>query len=158
MDVIENLTTEIRKMAIEEEQLRKEVQILKDELMIENFTLDTLKKDVECESLSNANTQKLLDSTKRHIESIKSISDTVRRSTLILFFLRKFIGKSDPTMIQQKERIAELQESYEKMLKHYEEGPTYRAILQEEKTERELNERIMEKRNQLMRLETEQEY
>lgn len=158
MDTFEDLASEVRKMALEKEELKSEIQNIKYDLLVEKYHLDTIKQDNQIYIKDNESNTILIESVNRHLQTTKLFAESLRKSTLMFNILKKFVEKSEPNHEKQNAKISQFEESYEKMLKSYEDNPTYRSILQQEVEEKNLNEKIMEKRNKLMRLETEKEY
>lgn len=72
--------------------------------------------------------------------------------------LRCYIERSEPTNELLSKRLEEYESNVEKMITKYELSPTYLAILEQDRADRELSNLITEKQNELMKLETQREY
>lgn len=156
--MIGKIISETKKLAIEESDSRSELQKLKTELFLEEQTMNLLSKDLE--NLSNQVTaleQSLQSSGSRKKLAI-TFRETFKTSFLLLSFMRKFIEKADPSMETQINKVQAIAQDHHANLRRYETHPIYQAILQEELNEKELSNLILEKRNELMRLSTKQEY
>lgn len=158
MEMIGKIISETKKLAVEESDSRSELMRYKNELYIEEQTVSLLSKDLE--NLGNQVTS--LEQAVRASDSLKNLAITFRQtfktSYLLLSFMRKFVEKADPSMEVQVARMNGMQQEYAAILKMYENHPHYQAILQEELNEKELSNLILEKRNQLMKLNTKQEF
>lgn len=158
MEVINRMVSETRRLSMEEDDSRSEVNHLKNELLLEEQNISLTKQDLENLCQQSTSLQQSLNSCTRHSDLVKTFRSVVKSSTLLLKFFVTFIEQAIPTTEQQLEKINYLQSEYCKMLQKYEDGPTYHAILQEEAKERELSKLIMDKKNEAMKLETEQEF
>lgn len=158
MEVISRIISETKVMAMKEEDLKKELRQLKSTLLMEEQNLASLSLNKENLRLESNNLQQNFNQLVSKTDLIKSFRELFKNSALLLSFMRKFIEKADPTKDQQLGKLSELNNNYVKMLKKYEEHPTYLQILLEEAAEKEMSNKITEKRNQLMKLETERDF
>lgn len=147
------LTQETKRLAIENNELEKDVTALMSQVTLEEMHLELVNKELEGSKRENSLLEALLEAAKDHDHTILMFGKTIRRSVLMLFFLRKYIERASPTSGEQQAKIAELKDNYEEMLKLYELSPTYKSILEAERYEQELEQLVVEKRTKTMQLE-----
>lgn len=153
MDVLNKSISETKKLLIDVEDRKKEVDWLASELAAEEQIVSMLKKELDCIRQQNANLQLSSGHYKSRAKLVRSFCDVLKSTTLRIAHLRKFVEKSEPTTEQQRLKKEHLKSTYKLMLEKYEESPLFQAILQEQSTEKDLAEKIVEKRNELMKLE-----
>lgn len=158
MDIIGKLVSECKTLAQTEEDLRNELFGLKGQLLIEEQNLALLRKDQEKLHIQSSNIKQSIESGQQQVEFLKSMRDSINKSSLIYSFLDKLIINAEPTDEQQENQYNVIQHEYIKLLKQYEESPEYLQILEAEAKDRELTQLINEKQNELMKLETEREF
>jgi len=158
MDVIRRLVSETKTLASKEEQLAGNLTELKRELFMEEQSLTILEKDLQNLVQQTSDIQSSIDEFHSHDTTLMSSIELIKRFSLIKFFLKSSVDKLEPNLKQQTEMLNKLQEDYAKMLSKYENSLSYQTILQEEAAERELSKLIIEKRNEIMRVETTQDH
>lgn len=149
---------EVEKLAMEEESIKCELNRNKTELYFRQDNLNKLKSDTQAISDKVTVLEQSYDETQHKIDCLKSILDATRTSSMHQSVLKKMIEKSQPTIENQTEKLHMFKESYSRMLSKYEESPIYYSILESEAEEKKLSELINDKRNEMMKLETQQEY
>lgn len=152
---MDHLISETRRMAIEVDELEKETIATQSELMMEKMNLDSADKSLSSCRKENELLKEILTSTKNNDTTISLFGKSIKSAVMMLFFLKKFIERTEPSKEQQEIKTNDLQAHYEEMLRRYETNSTYKAILEAEKYERELSELVVERQTTLMRLQTE---
>lgn len=158
MDVTGRLVTEAKRLALEEDDIKNEILQLKTELTLEEQNLQIITKDHENLCLQKENIQLALNGLSQHADTTNIFQEELKRSIMLHSFLKGFVDKSDPNEEQQKTCSDEMQSHYNTMLKKFENNSTYKSILREEAKDKEITELITEKRNQIMKLETQREF
>lgn len=147
------LTQETKRLAIENNVLEKDVTALMSQVTFEEMHLELVNKELDASRQENHLLESLLESAKDQDDTILMFGKTIRRSVLMLFYLRRYIERTSPTTDEQEAKLAQLKENYEDMLKLYEMNPTYKSILEAECYEQELTQLVLEKRTKCMQLE-----
>ena len=136
-----------------EADLRSQIQALKSQLMIEENGMALKNKSRETLEERNTHLEAMIASSKEQVEYLKGISHDLNKSYLMQAILHKLLSKCEPDEGQQQAQYSRIKEEYENLMKQYEQCPDYRKILEAEADERKLTEKVLELRNELMKLE-----
>lgn len=141
---------DIKGLLVEEENLTAKNQLNKSLIKVEEL-LDGHNLNL----LHQLEAQRQEFSTKdKNLKLLESLREYKRKSVMYQTFLGKFIEETSPSTAEQNIKAEQLQNSFQEMLKRFEESPTYHSIIQAEADERELTRLIQEKKNEIMKLET----
>lgn len=155
---LSKLIVDIRKISVEEDMLRSQVASLREEVFMEESNVKVSKVDCEKLNLLVSSHEKFLEMARSRLESSRSMKNWMRNYIQLSANFKRFIERSEPTNEAQAEKLASHQQDFEKMMREYEESPAYKAILEQESADRDLGYLINEKRNEIMKLETEREF
>lgn len=157
-NTVERIVSECKSLALMEEDLRKEVQGLKSQLMIEEQGLDMLRQSKDSLIMQTAHLEHLTQSNKDQVEYLKGLREDLVKACLMQEIFGKVIANNPPNEQLQTQEFNRLQEEYKKLLDHYESSEVYKLILQAQMEDRKLSETIADFHNKIMKLETEKEY
>lgn len=155
---LSRLIVEIKKLSVEEESSRAEVELLRENLFIQDQTVKLARNDYEKLCLEVSSYEKHIQQSQELLCSSKTMRDWMKDFIRFSNTLRCYIERSEPTNELLSKRLEEYESNVEKMITKYELSPTYLAILEQDRADRELSNLITEKQNELMKLETQREY
>lgn len=156
--MIGRIISETKKLAMEESDSRSELSILKQDCLIEEYNMNFLNKELESLYNQVSGLEQAVHAATSQRNLVAAFREIFKRSYLLLSFMNKFIHEANPSNELQINKMQALQHEYSEILRRYETHPIYQVILQEDLSEKELDNLILEKRNQLMRLSTKQEF
>lgn len=155
---ISRLIIDIKKLAVEEESSRAEVVSLKESLYVEEQAYRTVKYDYEKLCLETSGQDNYLQKSQDLLNSSKVMREWMKEFIKTSKILRYNMEQLTPTDEQLAKQLETYESNIERMISQYELSPTYLAILEQDKAERELSKLIVEKQNELMKLETQREF
>lgn len=155
---MEKLQLEVEILKLEVDYERKKVSELQTELRSRASCRDKAKIVEEELHLQEEAHIENITSLNRKIESLKEQLNMAKYSRVFHSALDISVKYQDPDPGQQSELIAKYQKSLNNTMEQYETLPIYKSILQAEKEEQEMDKLMQTKRDELMKLETEQEF
>jgi septal ring factor EnvC (AmiA/AmiB activator) len=158
MDLGQKLVKDVRNCVQYQEELKAEIASLNNQVALENQYLSMIEKDGKQLSAELASKQDIINSLKEQEEFLDLIRDNFINSLLWASYFKNFVVDMEPDNEQMEVMMKDMQHRYDSLIEHYEQKPEYRQIIEAESTTRELNQVLCEKRNELMKLETEREY
>lgn len=154
MEVADRVVKECKTLDAENRQLSSELSELEATLIIKEREKEMLANDIE-------DIEESLDEHKKTTEAssvFQAMTDTVRDIYLSSGFhnaaLRTFIKNAQPDVDRQLRELATLQANFLKTLNQYEESPLYKKLLQQQVAAKDLENTIMERNREKMKLET----
>lgn len=155
MALTKRLDLECKTLHLVEDDLKQEIAHIKEDLVIHNHSLKSLDKDCEKLSLEQSRLGEAKASLCDQLEFLKKERDDLKGRYLDQVILKKLASAIEPTPSDQADLYKLAQNDFDKKLKHYEQSSEYIQIVEAEAKDKELNELILEKQNELMKLEVE---
>lgn len=158
MEIKEKIVRELRQSAQFQEELKKEIINLNGLLALENQNLSTIQREGSHLFAELTNLEEITKSLKDQENFLSNTRDAFSKSHLWRLYFKKFVTNMDPNSDQRNMAFEDIQARYAELVRCYEQKPEYKQILEAENINKELTEKIGEKRNELMKLETEREF
>lgn len=158
MEPIRSLISGAKSLAQQAGDTKTELNNLKIQLICEEKNLNSLKMNQSALTRQIDMTSQLLDVSNNHLAQIKFIRDYLNRTYILYSYFLKYIQNQEPNEQQQMDKYSCLHGELTKLLRLYEDSPGYKQVLEEQAAEKDLLNKIAEKRNQLMKLDTEREF
>lgn len=156
------LGVKIVKEAMRVAQLQEDAKIdainYKSQISVEKQSLSLLKKEGELLAEQSSNCRALKQSLGEQEDFLKGTRDAFTRARLWRSYFQKFVTAMEPNEEHMSILFQEYQKRYSTLIEKYELNPEYLQIIEAEKTKRELTQVISDKRNELMKLETQREF
>lgn len=158
MELVEQVVRDINRGIQFQEELKAEILSLKCKIALEEQDLSSIKKEGDHLGRELSLQEEKNKSLCEQEELLGSIRETSIRALQRRLYLKKCAATMEPNNEQMQAVLQEMQNRYSKLIEHYELKPEYKQIIEAETTTRQLSQKLAEKRNELMKLETEREY
>lgn len=154
LEAVGKLISSTKKLSTDEEDLKKELALLKTELKDEERNLKDLQMENKQLNIELGFIQNKIQTNNNASEMLKELREGLRSTSVLLGYFFKFIENAEPSLRDQAEEVTKIRNRHETIMKKYEASPGYQAVLQEEANEKELAKLIDEKNIEIMKLET----
>lgn len=158
MESGEQVVRDVKRCVQIQEDLRTEVLSLNGQIALETQNLSLLKKDETNLNLELSKMNEAIKSLREQEQFLNCARDGFNKALQWRLNFKKLVADMDPNNEQIDAMYHNMQNRYSTLVECYEQKPEYRQIVEAETIARQLTEVVGEKRNELMKLDTEREY